>query len=252
MTKQQGLHTVFILPYLLILFSLQGCLIFRQSGTPYKPEMIKVKGGTFYLGDFHDSTNTDAIPVHLVTVNDFRIGKYEVTYEQYDHYTDIMGLPRIRSDIADRGRRAVTYVTWDEALAFCNYYGYRLPTEIEWEYAARSAGKEQLYSGTNSKDSLAFYAVTRDLEVSHTLEVGILMPNELGLYDMSGNAFEWIGEFYQFYRDPELFPFSTRDGVRIIRGGSYNEETVTTRTYWRTGTLHDVRSEDIGFRCAVS
>ena len=236
--------------WLSIILFFGSCTILKKPHNPFEPEMVTIRGGDFLLGDFYDSTNTDAIPVHLVTVNDFKIGKYEVTYSQFDHFSQLTNKALARSAIPERGMRAVAYISWDEANEFCRHFGYRLPTEVEWEYAARSRGKKQLYSGTNSKDSLGFFAITNLLDVRHTMEVGITQPNELGLYDMSGNALEWIGEFYQFYSDPNLFPFNTRDDVRIIRGGSFQEALVTNRTYWRVGTLRDIKSEDIGFRCA--
>lgn len=149
-----------------------------------------------------------------------------------------------------RDDRAVVNVNWDNAKAFCESLGYRLPSEVEWEYAARSGGKKHLYSGTSNVDSLWEYAITRSDNINFSYKVGKRLLNELELYDMSGNVFEWVDEFYQFYSMPDQLHDHKNDGIRIIRGGSFGEEKSTTRTYWRTGTLRDVEATDIGFRCA--
>lgn len=213
--------------------------------------MVLVKGGSFEMGDVFEHSNTDALPVHTVTLNDFYIGKFEVTLAQYDEYAMVNEIETLYDDERGRATRAANKITWDEADAYCRFFGWRLPTEEEWEYAARARGEEYKYSGTSDKDSLRFYAIINDTNIPYAFYVGSREPNPLGLYDMSGNVFEWIGEYYQFYEQPEQL-HNMEDGLRIIRGGSFNEQTTTSRTYWRTGTLRDVRANDIGFRCAVS
>src|SRR5690606_6006727 len=99
-------------------------------------------------------------------------------------------------------------------------------------------------------DSLQYYAVTVLEDLNGSAEVGLKMPNEFGLYDMSGNVFEWVGEFYQFYKMPDNLHDDEKDAVRLFRGGSVAEVKPTNRTYWRAGTLRDVASNDVGFRCA--
>ncbi|MEQ8579422.1 MAG: SUMF1/EgtB/PvdO family nonheme iron enzyme [Balneola sp.] len=234
-----------------LLISLSGCSFFKlNENKNYKPELVSVEGGSFYYGDFYEGKNTDAIPVHQVKVDEFKISKYEITYQQFDYFAEKTNLEKPESDLEKRGIRAVAYVTWDEAKAFCEFFGYRLPTETEWEYAARSGGKNQVVSGATTLDSIYVVALTKDENRSESIEVGTKQPNDLGIYDMSGNVFEWIGDYYQFYSMPERKHSLDEDAVRIIRGGSYYESMVANRTYWRTGTLRDVRSEDIGFRCA--
>ncbi len=214
--------------------------------------MVLVPGGSFILGDIFEEQNTDALPTHEVTVKPFYLSRYEITFEKYDQFAQARELPLPDDGGYGRGNRAVVNVTWDEAASFCKSLGNRLPSEIEWEYAARSAGKKQIYAGTNNIDSLKHYAITRDSNINFSFSVGSRSPNDLGLYDMSGNVFEWVDEFYQFYSMPEQLHNHKVDGIRIIRGGSFGEQTSTTRTYWRTGTLHDVRASDLGFRCAKS
>lgn len=204
------------------------------------------------IGDFYEESNTDALPRHEVMIDPFLIGKYEVTYEQYDQFALEKGLKLPDDENYGRKQRAVVGLTWDEALAFCKSLGYRLPSEAEWEFAARSGGKDHVIAGTATLDSLKQFAVVRSSGINFSFFVGSRLPNDLGLYDMSGNVFEWVDEFYQFYSEPELLHDNDADGIRIIRGGSFGEEENATRTYWRVGTLRDVRATDIGFRCAKS
>lgn len=234
----------------LALFTVNGCSLFRATTKSYQPEMVFIEGGIFEFGDVFEGTNTDALPVHAVEIRSFYLGKYEITFEEYDSFALSKNRELPSSGNFGRGKRAVVDITWDDAMAFCESLGYRLPTEAEWEYAARSGGKEYLFSGTSDPDSLKNYGVTRSSNINFSFVVGSKKPNKLGLYDMSGNVFEWIHEFYQFYSMPGNMHDYQSDGIRIIRGGSFAEETVATRTYWRVGTLRDVKATDIGFRCA--
>ena len=239
----------FILLLLIFGVATQSCFLLKKSNKTYKPEMVYVPGGTFIIGDTFEEENTDALPTHAVTLKPFYIGKYEVTFEQYDDFATRTGRDLPRDGGYDRGQRAVVDINWNDAVAFCESLGYRLPTEQEWEYAARSAGQEDFFSGTSDPKELAEYAVLRSSNINFSFIVGSKKPNALGLYDMSGNVFEWIGEYYQFYSEPENLHDLNDDGIRIIRGGSFAEEQGATRTYWRVGTLRDVRATDLGFRC---
>ncbi len=241
----------------LFLMAFSGCALFRPSLKEQllQMEMTKVEGGTFLMGDVIFEKNDDSLPLHEVTLDDFYIGTYEVTYDQYDAFARATDRPLPRDDGRGRGKRAAVYVNWYDALAFCRAYGYRLPTEQEWEYAARAGGKRQLYSGTSDIDSLDEYA--RHLENSgpYTYNVGTKKPNELGLYDMSGNVAEFVGSYYPFFKtNPdsiEYYPLDER-AMRVIRGGSFNSEDNTLRTYWRVGVLAELGDHTIGFRCATS
>ncbi len=239
---------IFFITGSLLFFS--SCSIFKRSAKVYQPEMVFVKGGSFIVGDVFENENTDALPAHQVQVKSFYLGRYEITFQKYDAFALNTGRELPNDNNLGRGQRAVVNITWDDALAFCKSLGYRLPTEVEWEYAARSGGKKEMYAGTNNADSLEHFAIIRDSNINFSYAVGSKKPNGLGLYDMSGNVFEWVDEFYQFYSIPDQIHNNKSDGIRIIRGGSFGEEKFTTRTYWRTGTLHDVTATDLGFRCA--
>ncbi|WP_350213949.1 SUMF1/EgtB/PvdO family nonheme iron enzyme [Gracilimonas sp.] len=218
-----------------------------------KPEMVKVEGGTFFMGDIIDSLNTDALPIHEVTLNDYYIGKYEITFEQYDAFAQQTKRPLPSDRDYGRGTRAVVYVNWHDALAYCNSLGWRLPTEAEWEFAARERGQNMRYSGTNNPDSLEKYAITKLSNIEFSYFVGSRKPNALGLFDMSGNVMEYVGSFYQEYDKPhDIYPIEKR-GVRILRGGSFQEPIIeSAQTFWRVGSYDLMTHSDVGFRCAVS
>jgi len=250
--------------FITFIFTIAGCSfikkLFDKRPLP-EIEKVYIKGGTFKMGDVVEGENGDALPTHKVTLKDYYLTKYEITYAQYDLFAENSQYNRPTSGYINRGNRAVAFVTWQEARAFCHYVGMRLPTEQEWEYAARERGKKLIYPGTNSADSLDLYA--RHDENSYqlrTFPVGTKKPNALGLYDMAGNAYEWIGRFYQFYpeegEDAKWDPLEP-DGVRIIRGGSYmskqnknSNDVNPMKTWWRVGTLADTNTMDTGFRCA--
>jgi formylglycine-generating enzyme len=216
-------------------------------------EMVYVSGGTFLMGDLFFQFNQESLPVHRVQVHDFYIGKYHVTFDQYDSFAKLKNLPIPDDRRFGRGSRAVVNVTWNEALAFCRALGFRLPTEQEWEYAARSGGRDELFAGTSNRDSLNYFAHFQFNSPPISQAVGTKLPNGLGNYDMSGNVFDWIGEWYEFYNVlPEYRIYKSPDetDLRIIRGGSVKQLPFPIRTYWRTKTLHYNRGNDIGFRCA--
>ncbi len=239
--------------YLLLIIILTcSCSVFKKTTNLPKPKMVKVEGGTFLMGDLIDSTNTDALPIHEVSLDDYYIGKHEVTFTQYDAFAKATGRELPPDEHFGRGDRAVVRVDWHDALAYCNFFGWRLPTETEWEYAARAEGKAYLFAGTNDPDSLSKYAITEKDAVSFSFRVGTRKPNELGIYDMSGNVSEWIGSYYQFYENPEDLHDLENSMVRIIRGGSFNSWLNTTKVYWRVGVLSDAEFYEVGFRCAVS
>lgn len=236
-----------------IVFLLAGCSLLQNTSQKMpKPEMVRIEGGTFQMGDIYEYENPDAKPVHSVTLSDFRIGKYEVTYEEYDAFARRTDRELPEADSLGRGQRAVVNVSWNDAKAFCKFHGWRLPTEQEWEYAARSGGKKIRFAGTNDIDKLSKYARTGGNSSNRSFPVGTKKPNDAGLYDMSGNVLEWIGDYYQFYpkegNKPKWDNMQKRE-VRILRGGSFKMQSSMASTYWRVGMLKDAEEYDVGFRC---
>ena len=207
------------------------------------------------MGDFNNQENLDATPVHRAIVAPFEIGRHEITYEQFDAYAEQAGAALPDDNGYGRGERAVVNLTWQEAYEFCAFYGYRLPTEKEWEYAARDLGKDFIYPGTNNEEDVDKYVCHVDNSLKHSFAVGTKMPNGLGLYDMAGNVFEWVGDYYEFYPEPGTEPVLKdleTSSMRIIRGGSFKMGLGVAQTWWRSGTLAEITSDNIGFRCARS
>jgi len=223
---------------------------------PIIPKFVMVRGGTFQMGS--NSGDDDEKPVHSVTVSDFSMSKTEVTFEQYDVFCTLTSRDKPDDEGWGRGDRPVIKVSWHDAVAFCEWIStqtdktVRLPTEAEWEYAARGGNKSKgyTYSGNKDLNAVGWYS---DNCVDKTHPVAQKQPNELGLYDMSGNVFEWCSDRYSDYgssqqTDPEG---PTSGSFRILRGGSWfsygNDCRVTNR-----GVITSGRSYGLGFRCVSS
>lgn len=201
-------------------------------------EMIYVKGGTFSMGSIAEYGTR---PVHKVTLSDYYIGKFEVTQELWQA---VMGtsVEQQRNKVSSRAPLSgvgpdypMYYVTWDEAQAFCQELSrktgrkYALPTEAQWEYAAKGGMYKERYpySGSNDINEVAWYDDNSD-ELAHP--VGMKKPNALGIYDMSGNIEEWCSDWDAPYSpDEQTNPTGpkerpTADGCsgRIVRGGNFN------------------------------
>ena len=187
-------------------------------------EMVFVEGGTFQMGATSEQGSDaygDEKPVHSVTLSDFYIGKYEVTQAQWKA---VMG--KNPSHFTGKDNRPVENVSWEDMHKFIKKLNqltgkrYRLPTEAEWEYAARGGKKSQgyKYAGGNSIDKVAWY---RDNSGDKTHPVGKKQPNELGLYDMSGNVYEWCQDWYGDYSSSaQTNPTGpSRGSDRVLRGG---------------------------------
>ena len=234
---------------------------------PIVPEMVLVEAGSFQMG----STNgrPDQQPVHTVHITrPFYISKYAVTFEEYDLFCDdTIGIPKPKDRGWGRGAHPVSGVNWYDAVKYCNWLsekegltpcydvkgkltqcdfsanGYRLPTEAEWEYAARGGHKSQgyEYTGSNNVDDVGWYEGNSG---GQTHPVGQKQPNELGLYDMSGNMWEWCWDWYgkdYYASSPVSDPTGPSSGTgvyiadadRARRGGSYREKSDVLRVTFR-------------------
>ncbi len=232
---------------------LQGCFLFKKNTSPLPFEVVQIPGGVFSVGDVFAHKNPDATPVHRAIIAPFELSKFEITYAQYDSFATATSHALPDDNGYGRGARAVVNVNWEEALAFCTHYGFRLPSEVEWEYAARGAGQHQRFAGTNDPDAINKFVRHVDNSVLYSFQVGTKEPNSLGLYDMSGNVYEWIGDYYELYPEDGEKPVykSFEDSaMRIIRGGGFKSPPEHTQTYYRSGTLADIPSDALGFRCA--
>ncbi len=249
-----------------------------QNKNKSKEMMVFVKGGWFNMGDAWNDGRKDEIPVHRVWVDDFFISRYEVTYEEYIDFLNTIGVnsngffegkkyinldPNVcavsynglhfffeANKYADDPRCPVANVTWDGAIAFSNWKGGRLPTEAEWEYAARGGmnSKSYKYSGSDNIDKVAWYEANSG-NMSHP--VGLLIPNELDIFDMSGNVEEWCNDSYSsgYYKvSPNRNPKGARFGKRVKRGGAWIRNAFCSKVSTRAYARNEFASFEVGFR----
>lgn len=218
------------------------------------PKMVLIKAGTFSMGDLR---------VHeVVPQKDFKLGQYEVTFDDYEPFLKVTGHNGgvISDEGWGRGSRPVINVSWEDANAYLQWLSqqtgkrYRLPTEAEWEYAARSGEKDETWAGTSDEKQLSDYAV---YHMNRTESVGSKRSNRLGLYDMSGNVWEWVENCWKRETDSttieELAGFYTTGGNcghRVMRGGSWSDGPVFLRSSTRLRYNPDNRLSTIGFRLA--
>jgi len=229
--------------------------------------MILVEGGTFQMGS--NDGFSDEKPVHSVTVSDFYMGKYEVPQALYEI---VMGTnPSYRKS----DNLPVEKVNWYDAVEFCNALsqkeglvpvytisgtsvtwnqnanGYRLPTEAEWEYVAGGgASNRTKWAGTNSESNLGNYAWYLDNSGKKTQPVGMKEPNSLGLYDMSGNVWEWCWNWYGSYSSSsQTNPSGPSSGSRrVLRGGGWWSLAIICRVANRGHSDPSLREDNVGFR----
>jgi formylglycine-generating enzyme required for sulfatase activity len=230
--------------------------------------MVHVQGGTFQMGSIE--LRDYEKPVHRVTLSDFYISKYEVTQGEYKA---LMGKSPSNSSKGIGDNYPVNTVSWNEAVEYCNALsrkegltpaysgsgnnvscnfnanGYRLPTEAEWEYAARGGQNSRNYNfaGSNNLENIAWH---EDNSGSKTHPVGQKQANELGLYDMTGNVWEWCWDWYERYSsgsqsDPEG---SSSAAGRIRRGGSWLDSAVNSHLAYRNTSVPSYKHGRVGFR----
>jgi formylglycine-generating enzyme required for sulfatase activity len=251
-------------------------------------DLVLVKGGTYKMGcvEQQNDCNNDELPVHQVTLHDFYIGKTEVTVGQFkafvdatnyqteaekdggsyiweasgwvkipgaDWRCDIMGQKRPSSDY----HYPVIHISWNDAMAFVNWLNgvtksrYYLPTEAEWEFAARGGLNSggYIYAGSNNLGEVGWYGANSNFTVH---PVSKKKPNELELHDMSGNVWEWCADWYGKYAssnqsNPQGPP---KGNYRIFRGGSWLLGPMYCRVSARSNSTASFRNAYLGFRLA--
>jgi formylglycine-generating enzyme required for sulfatase activity len=218
----------------------------------YEPEMVFVQGGTFLMGS-NDASDYER-PAHLVTLSDFSISKYEVTQAQWKA---VMGFNP--SAFGGCDNCPVDHITWYEAQSFISRLNqltgksYRMSTEAEWEFAARGGVKSQnyKYSGSNVLDSLVLDSDKIECQGN---PVGIRKPNELGIYDMTGNASEWCSDWYgPFSNSHQTNPKGPISGKnRVLRGSGYGNSRDQYLLVNRVASEPDVRTCRKSFRLVLS
>ena len=240
-----------------------------------KEEMIVIKEGCFEMGS--DSGNSDERPIHKVCLSSFKIGKYEIKQK---FFQSVMGFNPSQFPGAEF---PVDSVSWEDARDYCKKQGYRLPTEAEWEFAARGGAKSKYYWGDvvsgkegnfcDSKCDLNSRDGSKTDGFKNTSPVGSFPPNAFGLFDMAGNVSEWVFDWMPinenyYLMSPEKNPRGPRSelnacsGVNCVgsfsitqkvnRGGSWNKKALEMRSSNRMNSHFQLQSDGTGFRCAAN
>jgi len=216
--------------------------------------MVLIEGGSFMMGCTKEqaSCEMDEKPVRRVQVADFYMSRFEVTQKQWHAVmTDYFE----QFEVFDCDDCAAYFVSWNDVNEFIRRLNkitgknYRLPTEAEWEYAARGGKQSQgfIYSGSNTLADVGWYNINSNKRVN---PVGLKKPNEIGLYDMTGNVYEWCADWYGLYKaedtnNPQGVHYGT---MRVIRGGAWSGIPRFARNSYRDKIAPDTRNANIGFR----
>lgn len=244
-------------------------------------QFVGVKGGCYQMGNSFGDGEVDEKPVHEVCVDDFGIGRTEVTVDQFRSFVTDKGFTTDAEKdggcyvwngatwdknaaaswrspgFSQEPTHPVTCVSWNDATAFASWLSrksgrtVRLPTEAEWEYAARSGGRSDKYVGGNDIDSVAWYNGNSG---NKTHPVGVKAANGTGLYDMTGNVWEWCSDWHgidYYANSPRNNPAGPSSGsYRVIRGGSWLNAPWYARTSIRYAYFPGNRGNGLGFRLA--
>lgn len=227
--------------------------MFKDIDEPWCPEMVKIPAGTFLMGSPEDEEGhgENEGPQHEVTIShSFALGRYPVTFDEYDYFCEATGRDKPEDEGWGRGRRPVINVSHKAAENYCEwlaeitYARYQLPTEAEWEYACR-AGTTSAYSFGNaiSGQQANFYP-----NGSKTTVVGTYPCNGWNLHDMHGNVAEWCADAGRNYR--ENFTDLRNRNHRVLRGGSWMKVAEILRSANSNVCEMNIRHKTIGFRCA--
>lgn len=231
----------------------------KSSGVPVANPMIAIPAGAFMMGS--DKGGPNETPIRPVVLDAYEINQFEITQSQYEAFRKATGHRRALSryiknieQFHDVNQPAI-YVSWLDAEAFCNWSGARLPTEAEWEKAAKGNTPQEWPWGDQAKSAFANFLGDTDGS-AYTSAVGSFQMDQssYGIYDMAGNAQEWVADWYdEFYykmasnknpRGPSM------GEMKVLRGGSWNDSHIAGRVTARMKMVPDYRDTTVGFRCA--
>jgi len=243
------------------LADIAGATVRREVGGAIEPEMVEVPAGEFHMGAADDDPDAepDEQPRHRVTFErPFFIGRYTVTFDEYDRFAAATGKPEPDDERWGRGRRPVINVSWDDARAYAEWLSsqtgksYRLPSEAEWEYACRAGTKTPWAFGDELTEEQANFGQ----KLKRTSEVGSYPANDWRIHDMHGNVWEWVEDVWHgsYSGDPPEDGTPWIEGgetdSRVVRGGSWVIEPGGCRSTARIWLSSRYRSNLMGFRLA--
>lgn len=222
---------------------------------PLKPELIWVKGGSYKMGA--ENGESDQQPVNVQVVEDFYIGKYPVTVKQFKYFCEETGYKMpTPPKWGWKDTHPMVNVNFHDAQAYCEWLnilhggGCRLPSEIEWEYIAKGGCNQEdfIYSGSNDVEEIGYFFPDEDL--GSTKDVGTKKPNALGIYDLSGQVWEWCDAWYKPYvhlnNDDDDYSF------KVLRGGSWADAECYWQVTWRDFQRPETKINNVGFRVVLA
>lgn len=267
------MHVRVILKHLdIIVFGLIAFIGASSAGAeshakPYRdcpkcPQMLHIPGGSFSMGDARGDGDGNELPVHTVNIRPFSMGRFKVTFAEWDRCTKDHACDEVYDEGWGRGRRPVMNITWGQAQRFIAWLQvksgkpYRLPSEAEWEYAARAGSKGPFPSGDDLAAGLANCYSECGENFDNTSPVGSFKPNAFGLYDTLGNVWEWVQDCWaDSYKDAPIDGTARTTGdckKNIARGGSWQNESHDLRFSTRSAQPMEIRFDIIGIRVARS
>ncbi len=266
------------IPFVVLMFFLVVSPAFVNAETPITDqvtgmELVFIKGGCYDMGDSAGDGDSNERPVHEVCVNDFYMGKYDVTNEQFRKFRPDHNSGSFEGLSLNGNKQPAVFVSWYDAVDFAKWLSektgqtYRLPTEAEWEYAARGGTKTKYFWGNNPDDACK-YANVADLTAKKrwnkwtafycddkflvSSPVGSFQPNGYGLYDMLGNVWQWCEDVYNssaYTRLPKNNPVYEGSGeYHVERGGGWSNGPLGVRVSHRVSLTPEFGHHALGFR----
>ncbi|MFA7388660.1 MAG: formylglycine-generating enzyme family protein, partial [Thiohalobacteraceae bacterium] len=223
------------------------------------PQLVEIPATTYAMGSGIGSLDADERPKHDVTLARFAVGKFEITFDEYDLFARVTGRALPDDKGRGRGNRPVVNVSWEEAAAYAQWLSeqtgarYRLPTEAEWEYAAGGGARSLYWWGNTLGEGRAnCFNCGSEWDAELPAPVGSFPANPLGLHDTAGNVAEWVQDCY--HSDYNAAPVDGSAWVtvgctrRVARGGAFNSPANTLRITKRDQQLASMRVDNLGFR----